>query len=102
MKKFNFFLSINFILSFILTGCQAAPVQSQGEPTLTQVAKTDSLEQVTKVSNELETTPDLNVNSTQVVAQETNATLKPTQPPQPVRIKERISKVVRILVVFFM
>ncbi len=83
MKKFNFFLSINFILSFILTGCQAAPVKSQGEPTLTQVAKTDSLEQVTKVSNELESTPDLNVNSIQVVAQETNATLKPTQPPQP-------------------
>ena len=82
MKKFNFILSIIFIFSFILTGCQAVPVQSQVEPTLTKAVNVDNSTKETVITSEVESTPVVNATSTPVVTQETNSKPQPTQPPQ--------------------
>lgn len=81
MMKNYIILSTIIILSSILTGCQPAPVQSQGEPTLMDAAITDTPKKVTESSSELESTPEIDSTSTLVVAQNTTSAKPSSKAP---------------------
>ncbi len=84
MKNFSAFFSSIIILSFILTGCQAIPVQSQVDPTLIQTGLINKPNPEVISPGEMDSTPEENVipnPPAELVA--TEATSQPPFTPQP-------------------
>ncbi|HSM23342.1 MAG TPA: hypothetical protein VK856_00590, partial [Anaerolineaceae bacterium] len=66
------------ILSLILTGCQAAPVQSQDNPTQVPSLVTDTPEKISEMVSEVESTTVVTVTTTREVEQSSTFTPQPT------------------------
>ncbi|HSM25045.1 MAG TPA: hypothetical protein VK856_09305, partial [Anaerolineaceae bacterium] len=58
MKKLTTFLPLLIILSLILTGCQAAPVQSQDNPIQVPSLETDTPEKISEQVSEVHSTAE--------------------------------------------